>query len=237
MLPPSGSILNALARFDPFPSIAGPPADVPPPRAAIAGDPQVRAATASVVRIQGTACGLGVEGSGWIAASGLVVTNAHVVAGQHDTVVQAQGAGPELPARAVAFDPHNDVAVLQVPGLQGPPLPVAFGAPSGTEAAILGFPENGPLSIRAGRLASTRTVLTQDAYGNGPVRRRIVTLRGVVRPGNSGGPVVDGDGHVVTTIFASSRGGPRGGYGVPNDVVARAVQTASGPVSTGQCAA
>ena len=237
VLPPSGSILNALARFDPFPSIAGPPADVPPPRAAIAGDPQVRAATASVVRIQGTACGLGVEGSGWIAASGLVVTNAHVVAGQHDTVVQAQGAGPELPARAVAFDPHNDVAVLQVPGLQGPPLPVASGAPSGTEAAILGFPENGPLSIRAGRLGSTRTVLTQDAYGNGPVRRRIVTLRGVVRPGNSGGPVVDGDGHVVTTIFASSRGGPRGGYGVPNDVVARAVQTASGPVSTGQCAA
>ena len=69
------------------------------------------------------------------------------------------------------------------------------------------------------------------------MRRRIVTLRGVVRPGNSGGPVVDGDGHVVTTIFASSRGGPRGGYGVPNDVVARAVQTASGPVSTGQCAA
>jgi S1-C subfamily serine protease len=90
--------------------------------------------------------------------------------------------------------------------------------------------------VRAGRLGSTRTVLTQDAYGAGPVTRRLTTLRGVVRPGNSGGPMVDGDGRVVTTVFASTRGGPRGGYGVPDDIVARAVRTATGPVSTGPCA-
>jgi S1-C subfamily serine protease len=236
VLPPSGPVLNALARFDPSPSIDGPPADVPAPRAAIARDPQVAAAAAGVVRVQGTACGLGVEGSGWIADPGIVVTNAHVVAGQHDTTVQAAGEGPRLPARAIAFDSHNDVAVLRVAGLSGRPLPVAPDPAAGTSAAILGFPENGPYDVRAGRLGSTRTVLTQDAYGNGPVTRRLTTLRGIVRPGNSGGPMVDGDGRVVTTVFASTRGGPRGGYGVPDDIVARAVSTASGPVSTGPCA-
>lgn len=236
VLPPSGPVLNALARFDPSPSIDGPPADVPAPRAAIARDPQVAAAAAGVVRVQGTACGLGVEGSGWIADNGIVVTNAHVVAGQQDTTVQAGGEGPRLQAQAIAFDPHNDVAVLRVAGLAGRPLPIASDPPAGTSAAILGFPENGPYDVRAGRLGSTRTVLTQDAYGAGPVTRRLTTLRGVVRPGNSGGPMVDGGGRVVTTVFASTRGGPRGGYGVPDDIVARAVRTATGPVSTGPCA-
>src|SRR5215207_9652668 len=84
-LPPSGPLLNALARFDPFPRIDGPEARVAPPRAGIARAPQVEAAAGSVVKILGTACGLGVEGSGWVAGDGLVVTNAHVVAGQDDT--------------------------------------------------------------------------------------------------------------------------------------------------------
>src|SRR5919197_6202354 len=120
-LPPTGPVLNALARFDPFPRIDGPSAGVPAPRAAIARDPQVRAASASVVKIQGTACGLGVEGSGWIARDGVVVTNAHVVAGQDDTTVQLGGQGPKHQAQAIAFDPHNDIAVLRVDGLGGPP--------------------------------------------------------------------------------------------------------------------
>src|SRR3954471_24654553 len=92
VLPPSGPVLNALARFDPLPQFAGPsPQGVaaPPPR--IAHDPDVRGASRGVVRVLGTACGLGVEGSGWVARSGLVVTNAHVVAGEDDTTVQAQG--------------------------------------------------------------------------------------------------------------------------------------------------
>src|ERR671933_2383220 len=130
-LPPSGPVLNALARFDPFPRIDGPSAGVPPPRAAIARDPQVRAAAGSVVKIQGTACGLGVEGSGWIARDGIVVTNAHVVAGQTDTTVQLAGEGPGLAARAVVFDPGNDVAILRVDGLGGRTLPIARHPPSG----------------------------------------------------------------------------------------------------------
>jgi hypothetical protein len=237
VLPPSGPILNALARFDPFPRIDGPPVDVPAPRAAIARDPEVRDAAQGVVKIQGTACGLGVEGSGWIARPGVVVTNAHVVAGQSDTTVQLAGTGPELEARAVVFDPGDDLAILRVEGLEGRTLPIADAPSAGISAAILGFPENGPYDVRAGRLGSTRTVVTQDAYGRGPVQRSITALRGTVRPGNSGGPMVDTRGRVVTTVFAAARGGPAGGYGVPNAVVTRDLGRAGGEaVSTGPCA-
>jgi S1-C subfamily serine protease len=237
LLPPSGPILNALGRFDPLPAIRGPSADVPPPRAAIARDPDVRAATAGVVKVTGTACGLGVEGSGWVAGSGLVVTNAHVVAGEDDTTVQVRGDGPRLRAVAVRFDPLNDVAVLRVGGLGAPALRLDPAPRPGESAAIIGFPENGPLDIRAGRIGQQRTVTTQDAYGRGPVTRPIVPLRGLVRPGNSGGPMVNRRGEVVTTVFAATVGGGQpGGYGVPNEIVTRDVGRASGPVSTGPCA-
>ena len=236
-LPPSGPVLNALARFDPFPTIDGPSAGVPAPRAAIARDPQVKAASESVVKIQGIACGLGVEGSGWIAGDGIVVTNAHVVAGQDNTTVQLGGTGDRHDAKAIAFDPTNDIAVLRVDGLGGRPLELSPRVRAGTQAAILGFPENGPYDVRAGRVGATRSVLTQDAYGHGPVRRSLTTLRGLVRHGNSGGPMVDTRGRVVTTVFAATQGaGPAGGFGGPNAIVRRILQTASGTVSTGPCA-
>jgi hypothetical protein len=237
LLPPSGPILNALARFDPFPRIDGPPVDLPAPRAAITRDPDVRLAARGVVKIQGTACGLGVEGSGWVARDGLVVTNAHVVAGQDDTMVQLGGAGPRLAADAVVFDPRDDIAILRVEGLSGRVLPIAPDPRSGASGAILGFPQNGPYDVRAGRLGSTRAVITQDAYGRGPVQRSIVTLRGTVRPGNSGGPMVDARGRVVATVFAATRSGTAGGYGVPNSVVTRDLErVGDSSVSTGPCA-
>ena len=235
-LPPSGPLLNALARFDPFPKIDGPAANVAPPAKGIGRDPQVRAAAASVVKILGTACGLGVEGSGWVARDGVVVTNAHVVAGQTDTKVLLRGSGPRLDATAIAFDPRNDLAVLRVPGLKARPLPLADAPGPGVSAAILGFPENGPYDVRAGRLGATRTTVTSDAYGRGPVQRRLTSLRGVVRSGNSGGPMVDGKGRVVATIFAATTSGPRGGFGVPNSVTKKVLAGARGSVGTGPCA-
>jgi S1-C subfamily serine protease len=235
VLPPTGPLLNTLRALDPFPRIDGPEADVAPPRGAIARDPQVAAASASVVKILGTACGVGVEGSGWVAEPGVVVTNAHVVAGQDDTRVLPEGEEPGLSAQAIAFDTRNDLAVLRVPGLDAPELAIARDPEAGTSAAILGFPLNGPYDVRAGRVGQTREVVSQDAYGNGPVRRTIVSLRGAVRSGNSGGPMVDGAGRVVTTIFAATTSGPRGGYGVPNSVVRDALAGAGGPVSTGPC--
>jgi S1-C subfamily serine protease len=208
---------------------------VPAPRAAIARDPQVAAARASVVKILGTACGVGVEGSGWVVEPGVVVTNAHVVAGQDDTRVLRGGVEPGLDAQAVVFDTRNDLAVLRVDGLEAPSLELARDSRSGTSAAILGFPLNGPYDVRPGRLGATREVVSQDAYGRGPVRREIVALRGAVRSGNSGGPMVDGAGRVVTTIFAATTSGPRGGYGVPNAIVRDALADAGGAVDTGPC--
>jgi hypothetical protein len=235
-LPPSGPILQALARFDPFPEIDGPRPNVPAPDSRIARDPDVRRAGRSVVRVLGTACGLGVQGSGWVAGNGVVVTNAHVVAGQDDTTVQIGGEGDRLDAQAIWFDARNDLALLRVPGVSGTPRLRLEQAGAGTSAAILGFPEDGPYDVRPGRLGGTVTVVTQDAYGRGPVRRTITSLRGLVRSGNSGGPMVDGAGRVVTTIFAATvPDGGRSGFGVPVPTVRDALDEASGPVDTGPC--
>jgi hypothetical protein len=237
-LPPSGPILQALARFDPFPQVEGPSPDVPPPSAAIARDPDVERAGESVGKVLGTACGLGVQGSGWVAGDGIVVTNAHVVAGQDDTTVQVRGEGPRLEAQAIWFDTRDDLAILRAPGVAGvPALSLDVGAKEGASAAILGFPENGPYDVRPGRLGQTSTVISQDAYGRGPVRRSITSLRGLVRSGNSGGPMVDASGRVVTTIFAASvSDGGRSGFGVPDSIVRDALGRAGGPVDTGPCA-
>jgi len=236
-LPPSGPLLNALARFDPFPRIDGPRADVRPPDSAAARDPEVRAAAGSVVKVLGTACGLGVQGSGWVAGDGIVVTNAHVVAGQDDTTVQIAGEGSLHDADAIWFDLRNDLAVLRSSGVSGTqPLPLRPKAPVGASAAILGFPENGPYDVQPGRLGPTETVLSQDARGRGPVRRPITAVRGLVRSGNSGGPVVDTSGRVVTTVFAATVGARNpSGYGVPDTIVRDALRRADGRVDTGPC--
>ncbi len=220
-LPPSGQILDALARIDPLPSVAGRVADVPAPDSAILRAAGVLAARASVVRIVGDACGLGIEGSGWVAGSGLVVTNAHVVAGQHHPRVQLDGTGAELAAQVVVFDPHNDIAILRVPGLSARALGLASGPAQGESAAILGYPEDGPFDAQPARLGQTRVSATQDAYGNSALRL-ISSLRGLVRSGNSGGPLVDGGGQVIGTVFAEITNAPAGepgGFAVPNSVV------------------
>ncbi|MFI4991574.1 MAG: MarP family serine protease [Solirubrobacterales bacterium] len=235
LLPPSGPILNALARLDPLPSISGPSADVPSPPAKIARAPGVRAASPSVVRVLGTACGLAIEGSGWVASTGEVVTNAHVVAGEQDTTVEVGGHPPSLPARVLAYDPLDDVAVLEVAGLDEPALRLVSDPPAGQGGAILGYPENGPFDVRSARIGRTQTVLTDDAYGNGPVHRLLTPLRGLVRPGNSGGPLVDSDGRVLTTVFAGTvGGGPHGGYGVADSTVARVLAQAAARAGAGE---
>ena len=217
LLPPSGPVLGALARLDPLPSITGPAPGVAPPEPRLIGDSAVRSAAHSVVRVIGTACGLAIEGSGWAAGGDLVVTNAHVVAGEDDTGVQVGGQTPTLPARVLAFDRHDDLAVLEVPGLQLRPLSVDPDPPSGTAGVIAGYPENGPLTLEAGRIGRTQNVLTDNAYGQGPIQRLLTPLRGLVRPGNSGGPMLDSSGRVLTTVFAATvDSSTHGGYGVAN---------------------
>jgi len=235
VLPPSGPVLNALDRVDPAPSVTGPAAPVPPPDEEIATDPDVLAVGDSVVRVLGTACGLGVEGSGWAVAPGLVVTNAHVIAGSDDTTVTTQG-GVELDATPVYYGPEHDLALLRV-GANLPTLPISDRRESGADVAVLGYPENGPYAVSPARLGETRPTISEDSYGNGPVERTIVALRGSVRSGNSGGPLVDGGGRVVGTVFAATTAGAPGGFAIPAEDVRDAVAQASAPVSTGACTA
>jgi S1-C subfamily serine protease len=235
---PSGLLTQAVADLQPLPKIRGPEPEVAAPEGNIVNDPDVQAASQRTLRVTGTACGYGVEGSAWVAGRNLVVTNAHVVAGETATWVQIGGSGQQLPAEVVAFDERNDIAVMRVEGLGLAPLPVAA-ARTGEAAAVIGFPQNGPLDIEPARTGTTERVVSTDAYDNGPVERIVTSFRVYVRPGNSGGPAVDADGRVISTIFASRTDSNNSGYGVPSRIVQRHLRTAASrttPVSTGGCA-
>ncbi len=235
---PAGLLTRAVAELDPLPEIRGPTPDVAPPEKDILSDPDVRSAASRAVRVTGVACGYGVEGSGWVVARNLVVTNAHVVAGEAATRVQPEGVGHALRAEAVLFDERNDIAVLRVRKLGLPPLPLASPRP-GEPAAVIGFPQNGPLDVRPARTGETGYVRSGDAYNEALVRRIVTSFRVFVRPGNSGGPAVNADGEVVSTIFASRADTSNVGYGIPSQVVQRHLRIAAErtePVSTGGCA-
>jgi S1-C subfamily serine protease len=228
-LPPSGPILNALGRIDPLVNTTGRIADVPAPNSGIVRARGVGVASASVVKITGNACGFGIEGSGWVAGPGLVVTNAHVVSGETDTVVQLRGRGRALRAHALAFDAHDDIAVLRVPGLSAPALLLASGPVVGESAAILGFPLNGGFALQPARLGATQRTNTTNAYGN-PAIRLISSLRGLVQSGNSGGPLVNAGGAVIGTVFAQITNAPAdepSGLAVPDAIVRRELRRAA----------
>jgi len=218
---PPRTVLRAFARVDPFPQIAGPaPPSVPPDRRVLSSAAVVHARP-SVVRVTATACGLGVEGSGWVARAHLVVTAAHVVAGAKGIEVNGRR------ATSLVVDRKQDVAVLRVPGLAGAPLPLVDPR-AGDPVAILGYPDNGPFDARPGRIGSTADVLVQGKL------REVTALSGIVRHGNSGGPAVNESGEVEATVFAA-RIGATGGYGIPAAPVRTDLARAKHPVSTGSC--
>lgn len=231
---PPERLLETLERVDPIGVLLGPPAIVPPPDSALARDPDVIRASKSVVRVTGVACGLGLEGSGWIAGRGIVVTNAHVVAGIRRPRVDLPD-GAAFTSTVVGFDVTNDLAILRAPGLRARALVLA--APErGTAVALVGYPQNGPLTRTPARLGATKTVLSRDAYARGPITRRVTAIRGVVEPGSSGGPGIDGQGQVRTTVFAR-RPRETGGYGIPADRVQAVLANAgSKPVAATDCA-
>jgi S1-C subfamily serine protease len=231
---PPERLLEELERVDPIGVFLGPPAIVAPPERGVARDPDVVRASGSVVRVTGIACGLGVEGSGWVAARGLVVTNAHVVAGIVNPRVDTP-AGRAFSATVVVFDATNDLAVLRVAGLGARALRLADPERSAS-VALVGYPRNGPLTRVPARLGGTARVLSRDAYGEGPVRRQVTAIRGVVEPGSSGGPGIDAQGRVRTTVFAR-RPRQTGGYGIPADFVRTVVERAgANPVAPTDCA-
>ena len=230
---PPERVLETLERVDPIGVFLGPPAIVPPPDEGIAADPDVQRASQSVVRVTGVACGLGVEGSGWVARPGLIVTNAHVVAGIRNPRVDTAG-GKAFESMVVSFDVTNDLAVLRAPRLGVRPLRMVE-PDRGTAVAIVGYPRNGPLARTPGRLGGTSKVLSRDAYGEGPITRLVTGIRGSVQPGNSGGPGIDAQGRVRTTVFGR-RPEETGGYGIPAELVRQALANARrGSVAPTQC--
>jgi S1-C subfamily serine protease len=234
VLPPTGNVLDALDRVDPAPSVTGPATPTRRPDPQIATDPHVLDAGGSVVRVLSTACGLGVEGSGWAVRPDLIVTNAHVVAGADDTTVTTQS-GVELDATPVYYQPEDDLALLRVEG-RLPTLAISSQRRVGASAAVLGFPENGPYTVTPARIGDTRDTISEDSYGNGPIMRKITALGGDVRSGNSGGPLLDKQGRVVGVVFAATTRGPPGGFAVPVEEVRGAIHDeAAGAVDTGPC--
>lgn len=209
----------------------------PPDKAALASA-GVRKASGSVYKILGQAsCQRGIEGSGFAYAPGRVMTNAHVVAGVSEPFVVTDAG--RTPAEVVLFDPDLDVAVLAVGGLRGAPLDFDLGGGAGDSAAILGYPENGPFDARAARVRSTMRLRSPDIYDRGQVVRETFSVRGLVRSGNSGGPLVSEAGDVLGVIFAASVTDKSTGYALTADQVAddaRKGIEATSPVSTGGCA-
>jgi len=246
VLPPFGPLLTAEApSSDPFPTFEGPIPRVGRPDPRIVRDPEVRTAGRSVVRIESKACGGGGVGSGWIAADGIVATNAHVVAGEDPTItLQVRGEGTEHPATVIWWDPKNDLALLRTPGVKGvPALPLVREPKPATSAAMLGFPGGRKkISIRPGRFARATNRLRGRMGGTLPgpefprrlYGRPITLFASNPQSGNSGGPLVDTRGRVVTTVFGGG-GGRYAGLGVPNRFFRTALRRAGPPVDTGSC--
>jgi S1-C subfamily serine protease len=222
-----------------FPPVFGdlpstPSVSVAAPQAQLTAAVQARvdAAHRSVFKIYGEApsCSRGIEGSGFVYAPEHILTNAHVVAGTSQVAVQIS-ASLTLRASVVLYDPDRDVAVLDVPGLDAPPLPFAAApANGGDPAVVLGYPEDGPFNVQSARIRTRTTVSGNDIYGNSQVDREIYSLRATVRSGNSGGPLIAEDGAVLGIVFATALDSADTGYALTDKEIG--ADAASGATST-----
>jgi S1-C subfamily serine protease len=244
-LPEPPSLLAQARRFfnrfgfpDVFSGIPPlPAAPVEPPTGREVGA-AFRAASASTVLVFGQACDHVQEGSGFVAAPGYVVTNAHVVAGVDDPYVRASSADDQV-ATTVLFDPDLDLAVLFVRETPGRALPLAAEGPDrGDGGAVLGYPGGGPLSTEAAAVLRTIAATGFDIYGRGKADRLVLELQTNVRPGNSGGPFVLADGTVGGVVFAASSSDGDLGYAISARDVRPRLEGAIGDtaeVGTGPC--
>jgi S1-C subfamily serine protease len=228
-----------------FPNVFGDlsPTDVrpvAPPDPALAGSAVVTRAQRSVLKVLGSApsCSRRIEGSGFVYAPEHVLTNAHVVAGTRSVSVDQNG--DRHTGKVVEYDPERDVAVIYVPGLSAPSLSFA-GTPAKTDsdAIVLGYPLDGPYDAQPARVRDAGPIRGPDIYNSATVVRDIYTIRGYVRSGNSGGPLMSPDGAVLGVIFAAAADDPETGFALTEQEVApiaSAGRTATDPTGTGSCA-
>lgn len=201
------------------------PAPLQPP--ASVDTAEVRGAAGSVFRVAGRGCGGEVSGSAYPVARGYLVTNAHVVAGTSGTVVSQGPPGRRsggLAASVVLFDPDRDVAVLYVPGLTVPALPPAAAA-RGTQGAVIGYPGGGPEDLEPAVVDTQTSARGRDIYNDRLVTRQILVMESLVRPGNSGGPLIDLQGQVLGLVFAASSSNSNQAYALTNAEIAADVRS------------
>ncbi|MFV0464335.1 MAG: MarP family serine protease [Nostocoides sp.] len=249
VVPPSTSTVAAgvesLLDRGGFPRVfeglqAEPITPVEPPPSGIGATAPVRAAAASIVKITGTslACAQAQEGSGWVLADQRVVTNAHVVAGLSQVTVRVGGRGMGVMGTVVVFDPERDLAVIDVPDLHAPALDQAGTGAAGQAGAVAGFPLDGPYAVVPARIRSQLSATGADIYGNSGIKRQIYSLYATVKPGNSGGPLLDAQGRVLGVVFARSLDDANTGYALTLAEARPVLQEgliASTPVATGRC--
>ena len=213
--------------------------NVGPGPAALRHDVDVVRASDSVLKVRGaSSCGRGVEGSGFLIAPGYLMTNAHVVAGvTHPGVLVG---GEAVDATVVSYDPSLDLAVLHFDSGSLRALSFADALRPRAGVAILGYPQDGPFDLEPGRIRAEQRLRSPNIYGSGTVIREVYSLRGLIRPGNSGGPIVDADGHVAGVVFAASVTDNDTGYALTAGQVKATAAKAVGltaAVATGGCAA
>jgi S1-C subfamily serine protease len=231
---PARSVLAALESLDPLPLLSGiPHATLPEPDLSVIDIRQARSVRSSVVEIVGTSCGIRAQGSGWVAGDNIIVTNAHVVAGQRDTRVLTPGQ-QDLGADLVYLDIENDVAILHVPRLDAPVLQVADATKHGETVVMLGYPRGGPLRADYATAGRATKVIAPNALNRGRGFRTVVPLRGRVEPGESGGPIVNADGRVMSMVFGATEEGG-GSVGVPLSAIRTALDANFRPVAPGGC--
>jgi S1-C subfamily serine protease len=215
------------------------PAD--PPKPEVARRPAIRAASASIVEIEGNAnsCSRRLDGSGFVISPQHVLTNAHVVAGVTRPSARVGGVGRRLPARVVVFDARRDLAVLFVPDLRAAPLEFTTGGGRGDSGVVAGFPQGGPFQLEPARIRDTIQARGPDIYQRTQVTREVFSLYANVQPGNSGGPLLAPNGDVYGVVFAKSFDDPKTGYALTADEVAPDVEAGRArttETSTGSCA-
>ncbi len=237
--------LTRLLDVSGFPDVLAPFAATPitevgPADPELLNDPVVLQAQDSVLKVRGRAdlCGRKLEGSSFVIAPERVLTNAHVVAGTESVAVEtADGA---LDAEVVGYDPATDVAVLEVPDLDAPMLPLSpQEAPTGLDVLVLGYPLDGPYTPSAGRVRDQIELRGPDIYGSATVTRQVYTVRAQVRSGNSGGPLVDTSGQVRGLVFGAAVDDDDTGFVLTVAEIADDIASAPSlteEVETGSCA-